>query len=388
MNNVTFIISIIGNAKKKIESGPEPTNSHDNHNNYDNDDNDENGPHGSNRGSSFPCYYREKNTPTKKSTSDGKSTLKTSKNSQIVFIFVIFHHNSPKHETETGIRNVCLKRKAIKFPIETSRKAGMGCDFDIYIQVMYGNTWVTIVSFGTKTRCGGYPLTEATTRLYKKTLIHGDYHANDPVVHDEKSEAIKLILNHNEQQEDGHVAKKARRNEADNKEEADEEAGEGDEDDEYEYKSELFLYYSREQFQKLLRYIDPMKEDRHNAYLYNKLMAPVPLWMDMAKSALPLKGGYIWMDHEETSIAETTKAVEEQQAGLVREYEALLVSVFEPWGRLPTHLIPIIASFARPQGQDVRIAWKDIEEQSKNLRNTRSPAHLPPDFTPPPCPIM
>lgn len=275
----------------------------------------------------------------------------------------------------------------------------MGCDFDIRIQTLYGNTWVTIVWFGTKTRCGGYPLTEAPRKLYKEKLIHGDYHVNDPVINTvagayqvmgfgekRKQDKPSTSTPAAKVEEEMEVSPNERKEESVNLVLGKENQGnEAEEEDAYQ---PAFLYYSLEQFQDLLHYIDPLKDDRHNAYLYNRTMEPVPRWMEMAKTALPLEGGEIWMADDPEEIAETTEALKRKQKEVEELYTSMLLNLLEPWGRIPAHVLPIIASYARPKADDVRIAWADDEDQCNDLRHAQSPSDVPEGFVPPPCPIM
>jgi hypothetical protein len=55
----------------------------------------------------------------------------------------------------------------------------MGCDFELQIQVFFHDKWLPVAFFGTATRCGGFPLGNATRILYKQKGIKGDYHRND-----------------------------------------------------------------------------------------------------------------------------------------------------------------------------------------------------------------
>ena len=51
----------------------------------------------------------------------------------------------------------------------------MGCDFEIEIHVLYGSVWVPILFFGTKTRCGGWPLCKAVFEVKK---VHNNVDGN------------------------------------------------------------------------------------------------------------------------------------------------------------------------------------------------------------------
>ena len=53
----------------------------------------------------------------------------------------------------------------------------MGCDYKIFLQVLYNGFWITIIDFGTKTGCGGWPLCKAYLDLAKdeQLNIKGDY---------------------------------------------------------------------------------------------------------------------------------------------------------------------------------------------------------------------
>jgi len=247
----------------------------------------------------------------------------------------------------------------------------MGCDFIIKIQVLHGNSWVTIISFGAKTSCGGFPLTKAPKTLYKKTLIHGDYHRDDPIMMEENNDD-EIIVKIVESSEPKLLMKRKRKENDCNEEKNDDEDVDHD---------QLSLYYSCEQFEKLLSYIEPLP-DHYNKYLYNHIMSPVPKWMKMAMSSLPINDS-IWMSDREEDIATTTEDIEVGQIALLRRYEAMLLKVFEPWGHIPLALLPIIASYALPRGQDVRLSWYDDERQCEEVRNATDPSEI--RATPPPC---
>ena len=58
----------------------------------------------------------------------------------------------------------------------------MGCYFEIYIQALFGGCWVSIVNFGTKTSCGGFPLCAAARSYCKIANLKGEYGLEYPVL--------------------------------------------------------------------------------------------------------------------------------------------------------------------------------------------------------------
>jgi hypothetical protein len=115
------------------------------------------------------------------------------------------------------------------------------------------------------------------------------------------------------------------------------------------------------------------------------MMNPVPLWMEMAKSAYPLFNESIWMYHDPDEIDGLTAKLKAHRDELATMYKQMLFRVLAQKGPFPAHLIPVIAEYASPCASDVRVAWYDDEDQCKAVREAKTPGELQ---EPKPCIIM
>lgn len=248
----------------------------------------------------------------------------------------------------------------------------MGCDFELLIQALHGSSWVTIARFGTKTSCGGYPLCHATRDFLKAEGVRGHYgmqhkvvfsaevgtsyvlHQSEPVF-SSKSEGRLLLVS--EEVDAGH-------------EYVDKDYAEEDEDldDEgWEKRKGERHYKGAEGFSRLIGYIKgakPLSMWSDYPHTYCQIMAPVPKWCEMARSALPLEGGEIWMSDEAVDIEETTTALLTSQQTLLEQYADLLLTIIPSW----PELVKLVAPYAVPYAADVRVVWSDDEGQSEELR--------------------
>jgi hypothetical protein len=263
----------------------------------------------------------------------------------------------------------------------------MGCDFDILIQVLHRSCWITIVNLGTKTSCGGFPLCNATRKLFQTKGFCGDYGAQFPIL-DSKINAEDIILSQQLSKKTVEVQIEAVETLSDetieqkNEDANEEDEGEKEEEEEEEDRQNCFLYYSRDQFEELIKLIDPLENDAHNFRLYNKIMEPVPMWCEMALTALPYSDpsgwrGQIWMSPNKDQIDQTTSCLREKQKELLSLYKK---SLSQTISKLPFELDDIIAEYALPVGSDVRVAWCDDEGQAQALRQG--------DVSEPKCCIM
>jgi hypothetical protein len=236
----------------------------------------------------------------------------------------------------------------------------MGCDFELQIQVFFQDRWIPVVFFGTKTRCGGFPLGTATRMLYKQKGIKGDYHRNDQVAYTYEDTMKHLGFPPDARpptkqfyfyDTEGNLI-------------------EDQEDPEYnakKYKS--FLFYSRDQFQQLIRCIQPLPGHKPPySELYINLMKPVLAWMSISKSVWPMQDE-IWMSDEKSEIEKTTQALLIAQKRKIDHYKFLFLC----FRFLPRELIQIILEFAFPCGSDVRVAWWDDEGHSELMVGYSSP---------------
>lgn len=246
----------------------------------------------------------------------------------------------------------------------------MGCDFEILIQALHGSCWVTIVKFGTKTRCGGYPLCPAPRAILKAEQVRGNHGTTHQVLLDEKV-AKDLVLYQSASEEPGHVKLRITSEEIDAGHEVSKQDGENEDDCELsdeEYEREKwqkeFIFYSLDEFSRMLDYIQPISSDP--ADLYNQILAPVPKWCEMARSAFPLTCGEIWMSNLQENQTKTTNALRAAQETLLEEYTILLISCIPA---LPPEVVKLVAPYAVPQATDVRVAWRDDEGQSADIRS-------------------
>eukprot|EP01031_Cornospumella_fuschlensis_P035548 gene35548-43105_t len=140
-----------------------------------------------------------------------------------------------------------------------------------------------------------------------------------------------------------------------------------DEDAYKEFCEACNLYYSKEQFKSFIECIQPIHESGKPS-LYQDLMAPVPMWCEMARTALPLTCGEIWMSDEDKDIEDTTNRFSIQQ----QEYKRLWLEAYAKTvaddTKLPLELSTVILDYAMG-AKDVRVAIRDDEGQSEAIRN-------------------
>jgi hypothetical protein len=258
----------------------------------------------------------------------------------------------------------------------------MGCDFNFVIEVLHHGKWIPIIYLGTKTSCGGFPLALATFDLYTKTLIKGDYHRNDKnmISKDEKvAEVIMGVARDTEKKRKGKKGKTAKKVQVN--------------------EEKPLLYYSKDHFERLLSEIKPLiymegmmravdpqlallssslrpgDPDHGYGNYYKAIMQPIPGWMELAKSALPVDED-VWMESDPEKIRKTTEDLRLKRDELLKQFSTVLLGL-ECWPvNLPNKVMDHIAKFAVPVASDVRISWHDVEEQCKTLIEIRSPADL------------
>jgi hypothetical protein len=145
---------------------------------------------------------------------------------------------------------------------------------------------------------------------------------------------------------------------------------EDEEDREYKArKHNAFLFYSVEQFQQLIRCIQPLPGyEPPYSELYINLMKPVLECLSISRSLWPLQN-QIWLKKEEAEIEKTTQDFHQAQKRKIDHYKFL----FLYFRFLPRELIQIIVEFAFPCGSDVRVAWWDDEGHSELMVGYSSP---------------
>eukprot|EP01033_Poteriospumella_lacustris_P011828 gene11828-8426_t len=158
--------------------------------------------------------------------------------------------------------------------------------------------------------------------------------------------------------------------EGDNGEEMadDEEELEGSVDEDYPKldENEEFLFYTIEEFEELIKCItaqEKLRADYANL-LYTRTMAPVPMWCEMARSALPVSVEAIWMPDDQAKIDDVTNRLVAKQKQLSALHRDAIVKTFT---NLPDELARVIAEFSVPVALDMRVAFKDDEGQSCEL---------------------
>eukprot|EP01037_Dinobryon_pediforme_P026246 gene26246-28699_t len=235
----------------------------------------------------------------------------------------------------------------------------------VLIQVLYGSHWLTILDFGTKTRCGGFPMCPATEELFKRKKIlanHGTQFKTISIKMDAASLILKgLVI------ED--VAREETASERRWREYKESEAILGGvvEDDPEPDENEEYLFYTAEEFEELIKCItaqEKLKAHYADRLPYTRRMTPVPMWCEMARSALPVNTEEIWMSEDQEEIDDVTNRLVVKQKELRALYRDVIVKTFT---NIPDELARLIAEFSGPVALDVRVAFKDDEEQSNEL---------------------
>ena len=284
----------------------------------------------------------------------------------------------------------------------------MGCDFDIKIQVRYGSQWVTVVWMYLKTPCGGYPVCDAFWQLARNEGNRGKYGAeyaettyssdvlyalwdaadrscvliedNGPhgqnsnvKSNDSTPEQIFDALSINEECSPADAMGKPK-HDASRDSQCD---GDGKEDDGNEDQGEMedvnlrfqYLYYSRDDVVKLAEVCGPTVHIFTNEKdsTHKDILAHIPAYMDQAWSALPHSEQlFDWVYGDEVKAIPKIMAMNT----LARKNKLMRVlmllfrrTVLDPY------LIAIIADYALPRGEDVRLAISDDEGTAAAIRD-------------------
>eukprot|EP01033_Poteriospumella_lacustris_P014152 gene14152-10105_t len=89
-------------------------------------------------------------------------------------------------------------------------------------------------------------------------------------------------------------------------------------------------------------------------------MAPVPMWCELARSALPVNTDEIWMSEDKKEIDDVTNRLVAKQKELSALYRDEMVKTFT---NLPDELARLIAEFSGPVAMDVAMEKKDATQQ-------------------------
>eukprot|EP01033_Poteriospumella_lacustris_P014149 gene14149-10102_t len=141
------------------------------------------------------------------------------------------------------------------------------------------------------------------------------------------------------------------------------------EDDLVPDENEEFLFYTAEEFEELIKCItaqEKLAPEYADGLLYTRRLTPVPMWCEMARSALPVSVEEIWMQSRQESIDDVTNRLVAKQKQLSALHRDEIVKTFT---NLPDELARLIAEFSVPVALDVRVAFKDDEGQSNELIN-------------------
>ena len=200
----------------------------------------------------------------------------------------------------------------------------------------------------------------ATRELFKKKKILANHGTQFKTISN-KMDATSLILK-------GLVIKDANREETPD----DEEEREGSVDEDYPEldENEEFLFYTIEEFEDFVKCITAQEKlvpEYADGLLYTRTMTPVPMWCQMARSALPVNTEEIWLSKDKKEIADVTNRLVAKQKELRALYRDEIVKTF---ANLPDEIARLIAEFSGPVALDVRVAFKDDERQSNELIKT------------------
>eukprot|EP01033_Poteriospumella_lacustris_P014150 gene14150-10103_t len=141
------------------------------------------------------------------------------------------------------------------------------------------------------------------------------------------------------------------------------------EDDPEPDENEAFLFYTVEEFEELIKCItaqEKLAPEYADGLLHTRRLTPVPMWCEMARSALPVSVEEIWMQSRQESIDDVTNRLVAKQKQLSALHRDEIVKTFT---NLPDELARLIAEFSVPVALDVRVAFKDDEGQSNELIN-------------------
>ena len=243
----------------------------------------------------------------------------------------------------------------------------MGCEHEIQIQVLYGSTWVTIISFDITSRGGGFPLCGAVHRVKRVHGVDGNHGRHQKNIffngHCDKWDGrrINMIRFH----ESTEKATATSRNlivpttspgegivetPVDPKIEAKQEESRAKDDDDYEvwfdstWKKERGVYYSPQEFHLYRSTVRNLETEatspshpmhfyyQHGHLVYTPALDPVATWCKMAMTAGPIHAlNNIRMPDEDdkVSINKTIKHLRKAQSALCATHTRFM-SQFKP----------------------------------------------------------
>ena len=226
----------------------------------------------------------------------------------------------------------------------------MGCHFEIQIQVLHGQHWIKIATFYTRTRCGGYPLSNAPPDFAQIQGVMGNYGLELECLK-ARYDPIAAILSH----ELIGLENKVSLPTGGSFETVEEN------DSEIERNS---LFYSKDQFAELIKLIENVSEDETLANVHQLLMTPLLLWCEMALTSAPLLARpdedfpIIELTEIRSEIDDITNRFLEGQQKLLNDQR---LRSQQKSSSTSEDAVPI-------RGSDVRVSWCDEEGQSGALR--------------------
>eukprot|EP01033_Poteriospumella_lacustris_P014153 gene14153-10106_t len=125
----------------------------------------------------------------------------------------------------------------------------------------------------------------------------------------------------------------------------------------------MFLFYTIEEFEELIKFVTNDEKSPgmfycHEPFIFSRLLTPVPMWCELARSALPVSVEEIWLSKDQAKIDDVTNRLVAKQKQLRALYRNMIVKTFT---NLPDEIARQIAEFSDPVAMDVRVALNDDE---------------------------
>ncbi len=268
----------------------------------------------------------------------------------------------------------------------------MGCEFEINVQVLYGNCWVNILCFGTKTTCYGFPLSEAVGRFAKPTGLKCMYGAEHPILRKD-IDFTSLIFEENipsgNQLYGGPISIFENRLIPKNDSlESSREPGEQTEEqktnhyirylaktDWEKYVESCTLYFSIPQFMEITKITDKLEQNSAiNRAIYSTSMERLIRWSELARSCGEVCS--TWLNGEDTDlqVIEFSEEISAGQQKLHQKFTHFLCSIPSD---LPHEMMQLIAEYATPPlASDVRVSFYEEEGWLTKFRNETEPCEV------------